>query len=62
MVQLYEAILEQCHYLGLVPQGVKRGDVVIYYQTEVDNQANFHQLFVLPNGALFMSEVIKQAE
>jgi hypothetical protein len=57
VAQLYEALLEQCHDLGLVPPGVKRGELVIYYQTELGNQANFHQLFVLPNGALFLSEV-----
>jgi hypothetical protein len=57
VAQLYEALLEQCHDLGLAPPGVKRGELVIYYQTELGNQANFHQLFVLPNGALFLSEV-----
>jgi hypothetical protein len=57
VAQLYEALLEQCHDLGLVPPGVKRGELVIYYQTELGNQANYHQLFVLPNGALFLSEV-----
>jgi hypothetical protein len=62
VAQLYEALLEQCHDLGLVPPGVKRGEVVIYYQTEVGNQANYHQLFVLPNGALFMSEVSDHAQ
>jgi hypothetical protein len=60
VAQLYEALLEQCHDLGLVPPGVKRGELVIYYQTELGNQANFHQLFVLPNGALFLSEVSAQ--
>ena len=57
VAQLYEALLEQCHDLGLAPPGVKRGELVIYYQTELGNQANYHQLFVLPNGALFLSEV-----
>ena len=61
VAQLYEALLEQCHDLGLVPPGVKRGEVVIYYQTELGNQANYHQLFVLPNGALFLSEVSAHA-
>jgi hypothetical protein len=59
VAQLYEALLEQCHDLGLVPPGVKRGEVVIYYQTELGNQANYHQLFVLPNGALFLSAQAK---
>ena len=53
---LYETLLKHCHELGLVPTSVKRGELVIY-QADVAQNANYHSLFILPNGALFISEV-----
>jgi Zn-dependent protease with chaperone function len=52
---LYEYLLSHCHELGLLPHAVKRGELVLYY-SELSSTQNYHQLYILPNGALVLSE------
>ena len=52
---MYEALLMHCHETGLLPPTVKKGELVVYYSDGTD------QLFVLPNGALFMTESLLEA-
>jgi hypothetical protein len=56
--QLYEALLKHCHELGILPAAVKAGELVIYYSDVHKHGENYHSIFILPNGSLFMSEVI----
>ena len=55
--QLYGTLLKHCHDLGLVPASVKQGELVIYYSDVHKHGENYHSVFILPNGSLFMSEV-----
>ena len=53
---LYEVLLKHCHEVGLLTLSVKKSEIVIYY-SEVSSNQNYHQLFILSNGSLFLSEV-----
>ncbi len=48
-------MFKHCHDLGLVPASVKKSDIVLTY-SDVSTNSNYHNLTMLSNGSLFMSE------
>ena len=48
-------MFKHCHDLGLLPASVKKSDIVLTY-SDVSTNSNYHNLTMLSNGSLFMSE------
>jgi hypothetical protein len=48
-------LFKHCHDLGLLPASVKKSDIVLTY-SDVSTNSNYHNLTMLSNGSLFMSE------
>jgi hypothetical protein len=48
-------LFKHCHDLGLLPPSVKKSDIVLTY-SDVSTNSNYHNLTMLSNGSLFMSE------
>ena len=48
-------MFKHCHELGLLPASVKKSDIVLTY-SDVSTNSNYHNLTMLSNGSLFMSE------
>jgi hypothetical protein len=48
-------LFKHCHNLGLLPASVKKSDIVLTY-SDVSTNSNYHNITMLSNGSLFMSE------
>ncbi len=53
--ELLSVLFKHCHELGLLPASVKKSDIVLTY-SDVTSNSNYHNLTMLSNGSLFMSE------
>jgi hypothetical protein len=56
---LYDILIKYCNEMGLLPASVKSNDVVVFYSEaeKSGSHMNYEELYILPNGSLFMSEV-----
>ena len=55
--ELYSELIRQGHDSGLLPMVLKSDSEVVVYYSEVQSNKNYHNLFILPNGSLFITEV-----
>jgi predicted Zn-dependent protease len=53
--ELLSVLFKHCHDLGILPASVKKSDIVLTY-SDVSTNSNYHNLTMLSNGSLFMSE------